>query len=97
MPLLARRFADQGVRDEGVVPASVELLLVIVNDVRVQVVETLLPGLVFAKERIGGMFPDGPHCQADVVFLFEDAAVEQEVAEARGIIPRLPGNCRAGR
>ena len=52
VPLLKGHPLCRIVNDKGAVPALEDLLLLVVDDVGVEIVETLLPWLVFFKERV---------------------------------------------
>ena len=66
------------VNHERAVPALVDSLVVVVDDVGVEVVEALLPGFVFAEERIGAVLLDGPQGEFRVLGVFHDPSVEQK-------------------
>ena len=64
--LFQRHTSRGSVHDEGAVPALVQPVLLIIDDIGVEVVETWLPGLVFTKERIILVLPYGADGQFGV-------------------------------
>ncbi|MBA59236.1 MAG: hypothetical protein CMQ40_08695 [Gammaproteobacteria bacterium] len=55
------------VRDnKGTVPALINLLVLIEDDIAIKVVEPLLPGFVFNKKWVGGMLLNSADSQVQV-------------------------------
>ena len=77
-PLLTRCFADRGSHEKEVVPAAVEFLLGIVENVRIHVVVLHFPELVLAEERIGLMLRYRSRREADGLCLLYEPAVNQQ-------------------
>ena len=67
------------VNNERAVPALVDLLLVVVEDVGVDVVEALLPRPVLAEQRIGSVLLDGPEGEFRVARVLYDPGIEEQI------------------
>ncbi len=82
--LLGGCFGDGRVADERTVPALVEAVVAIVQDVGVQVVEPHFPRFVLAEERIARAFGNGRDGQLRVGCICDGAAVQDEAFPAAG-------------
>ncbi len=61
--------------DKGAVPALVECLFGVVQDVAIEVVETRLPGVVLYKQRVGRVLLDAAQPQGGIAGALNDTAV----------------------
>ena len=74
---LLQRHALRRVRhDERAVPALIETVLFIVDDVGVEVVETSFPGLVFLEQWVGAVLVYRAQRELGIPYILNNAAIE---------------------